>query len=523
MQNEQFEYLQYNSCVSRGICSLSPQNSAIQTVLVLYLRLFAKYAQNQNLDEEIKYFILNTVATTLFNPEFNEKTYLYIVSKFKEILPKIFDKYFEVDNLNNLKTEKETVVSFLKQTSNFIDAIKYGEKSFFKAQNEIKQEIRDFYSIILIVLKSISINLLDLKSFDKNNNDAFKTLLELFSIINLKPDSEDILKEKIYIASNINIELTKLLRQAQEERYGKQQIAQVSYSTIPKKAVLVVGSNIRELENILEALKEYDIDIYTHDEMMLAYTFPKFLEYENLRGQFGEGIENCLLDFSTFPGPIILTKHSLHNIENFYRGRLFTTDYMTSPKGIIKIENNNFTDVIDTAKKTKGFKKGRQCEIVGIGYNYDEICQKIKDKLAENHYSRVFIISLDDYSLEKKTYFENLINHASDDTLILSFSYNAKKNNLIHINTCFDNYSWLRFYDFLKQFHLPISIFIPKCERDSISQMIYLSKFEKTKIFISKCKPIIINPSMIQTLGKNFDIKETRSVKRDLNDIYADK
>ena len=100
------------------------------------------------------------------------------------------------------------------------------------------------------------------------------------------------------------------------------------------------------------------------NDMMLAHTFPKFSTYQHLRGQYGQGIENCLLDFATFPGPIILTKHSLHNIENFYRGRLFTTDYTSSPKGIIKIENNDFSDIIDSAKKSKGFKTGKQCETV---------------------------------------------------------------------------------------------------------------------------------------------------------------
>ena len=102
---------------------------------------------------------------------------------------------------------------------------------------------------------------------------------------------------------------------------------------------------IRELEIVLDKLKNENIDIYTHDEMMLAHTFPKFSEYTHLKGQFGQGVENCLLDFATFPGPIILTKHSLHNIENFYRGSLFTTDYISSPKGIIKIENNDLSDL----------------------------------------------------------------------------------------------------------------------------------------------------------------------------------
>ena len=43
MNNYFSEDFQYDSCVTRGICSMSPKNSALQTVIVLYLRICAKY------------------------------------------------------------------------------------------------------------------------------------------------------------------------------------------------------------------------------------------------------------------------------------------------------------------------------------------------------------------------------------------------------------------------------------------------------------------------------------------------
>ncbi len=67
--------------------------------------------------------------------------------------------------------------------------------------------------------------------------------------------------------------------------------------------------------------------------------------------------------FCNLPGAIILTKHSLHNIENLYRGLLFTTDY-TCPKGVIQIKDNDFSKVIEAAENAKGFKTGKQCESV---------------------------------------------------------------------------------------------------------------------------------------------------------------
>ena len=89
-------------------------------------------------------------------------------------------------------------------------------------------------------------------------------------------------------------------------------------STRPNKAILVAGTNIQELKNVLDATKDKNIDVYTHGEMIVAYTYPKFGEYENLVGQFGKGIENCLLDFATFPGAILIARHSLENIEYLY-------------------------------------------------------------------------------------------------------------------------------------------------------------------------------------------------------------
>ena len=348
-------------------------------------------------------------------------------------------------------------------------------------------------------------------------------ILNLFSNINLVSVDAEALKNEILEASKIDNDLMRQIRESQEERYGKQVANEVSYTTSPNKAVLVVGSNIRELEIVLEALKYENIDVYTHDEMMLAHTFPKFEEYPNLKGQFGQGLENCLLDFATFPGPIILTKHSLHNIENFYRGLLFTTDYITSPKGIIKIDNNDFSKVVSSAEEAKGFKTGRQCESVIIGYDFDAKTAEIKMKLENEKYKRIFIIGLDGYSLEQRAYFEKLLKLIPQDCLIISFSYNLERENLVFINTCFDNYSWVKIFEYCAKFNLPIELFVPKCEKNTISQLVYLSQFENVNIYLGKCTPIILNPTLLITLLEKFSINSITSAKKDLEEILKDK
>ena len=515
MHHSPFEEFQYNSCVSRGICSINPRILALQTVLILFLRIYTRLIANLEISIPIKNFILNTIAITINNPDFNENSFLFAIKNLREELPKIIDKSSE-----ELSTkEKDKLFEILEETTDIVKAIKYGEKMLNRAQKELSQEIRDLFNLFLVISKNLSINLLELESYNKTHPEAFNQILELIGQINITENNSKKLKEEISKAVKIDIELMSLIRNAQEERYGKQTSKEVSYTTVPNKAVLVVGSNLRELENILDALSECDIDVYTHDDMMLAHTFPKFAKYPRLKGQFGFGFENCLLDFATFPGPIILTKNSLHNVENFYRGRLFTTDYTTAPKGVVKIYNNDFSKVIESAYNSKGFKTGKHCESIKIGYEHENITNKILEHLNKKTYKQVFIIGIDGHSLEQKTYFEKLTKLAPENVLIITFSHTIEKENIININTCFDYYAIIRIFEFVLNFNLPITVFIPKCEKNSISQMIYLSNIDKTKVYVGKCLPILLNPSLIKTLFLTFGIKSICTAKKDLEEI----
>lgn len=512
---------QYDSCISKGICSVNPRTYALQAVLVLYLRFITKYAfslyQKNIVDKNVESLILNTITIAVSNPEFTENSFTSAVKRFKEELPAIIEKYNDICGKEDFAEERIGDLELFKETKDVIFSIKYGESVIKKNVDTMKPEIRDLQKIMLIIAKSISINLMDLESFDETYDKGYITVLKLLNKIGEEVDIET-LKDEIKSASAVNNEIMHLVRLAQEERYGKEQEAEVSFTTVPSKAVLVVGSNIRELETILEALKDTDIDVYTHDDMMLAHNFPKFKEYKNLRGQYGQGVENCLLDFSTFPGAIILTKHSLHNIENLYRGLLFTTDY-TCPKGVIKIENNDFSKVIEASENAKGFKTGRQCESVKIGCNYELTLNHIKERITGGKFNHIFLIGLERYSLEQKAYFEKLIKLSPENVLVISFSYDIEKENVISINSCFDSYSMIRFYNDIKDFDIPITAFFPKCDRNSISQMIYFSNQERTKVFVGKCAPIMLNPSLMTVLQDVFNIDSITFAKKDLEKI----
>ena len=515
-----YDNLQYNSCISKGICSVNPRTSALQNVLSLYLHLCAKYClkllEKDALKKDIREFILNTVAISVSNPEFTENCFIESIDRLKEILPEIIKTYNTLYEKNDFDGEDILSSDIFKKCENIVEAIKFGEYIFKTHVLNIPVRIRNIFKIMLIIAKSLSINLLDLESYNLKTecNSFFYNVLILLNSLSSQNTNIDKLKEIIYRASESNTNLMELLHNEQEKRYGEQSSAEISYTTTPSKAILVVGSNIKELETVLEYLQNTDIDVYTHDDMMIAHTFPKFREYKNLKGQYGHGVENCLIDFATFPGPIILTKHSLHNIENFYRGHLFTTDF-NFYKGVIKIENDNYSEVIESANSAKGFRRGKVCETVTVGYNYEDAVTLIQKKLGAGLYKKIVVIGLQNYSSEHKDYFEKLIKLISDDILIISFSYTSQRDNFLHFNACFDSYAVVRIISFLLKFNILTDIFLPKCTRNTLAEMIHFAKFNDVTVYMGECEPIMINPSMKSTLTEVFKIKVIDSAKKD--------
>ena len=519
-----FDY-QYDSCISRGICSMNPRTSSLQEVLVLYLKNASYYAlklyENEVLDKRVQALILNTISILVSNPQFSENDFNTLTHAYNEELPRLIEAYEDICNKKNIEPEYlKTVIKYNKELD-IIKAIQLGEKEFLKKVKEHSQEIQDLYRILFVIAKSICINVLDLETFEIESNDGYLMILTLLNSLNLEELDPSELKKLIIDAVEFDNKLMKLLRKTQEERYGQQVINEVSYTTTRAKAILVVGSNIRELEDVLEAVKDKEIDVYTHDEMMIAHTFPKFSKYKNLKGQYGQGIENCLLDFATFPGPIVLTRHSLYNVENLYRGRLYTTDFASS-KGVIPIKNKDFSEVIKSAEEAKGFKTGKQCETISIGYDFDNSMEIIQNKLANKDYTNIFIVGLNGYTLEQQNYFDKLLKQTPNNVLIISLSYCTQRENIVCLNACFDVFATVEFAEGLsKKYSLPITVFYPKCDRHTLSQMIYLKEKENIEVYIGKCTPILLNPNLITTLNNSFGIKGLTSVKKDLNEILG--
>ena len=277
--------------------------------------------------------------------------------------------------------------------------------------------------------------------------------------------------------------------------------------------------NLKELEMILDTFQDREIDVYTHDNMILAHTFPWFKKYKNLKGQFGKGMESCLLDFSTFPGPIILTRYSLFNVESLYRGILYTTDISYS-QGVIPIRNNDFSEVMKSAEKSRGFKTGKICESEKVGFSQAKILTEIKDKISGGKYNRIILAGIGGYSAEEKEYFKTFINNAPQDVLVVTLFCCEQKENVICINAANDVMAMNMFFDsVIKTFSQKVTIIFPYTNRHTLPVIINFAKKDNAGVYVGKWSSSVMNQGIVECLKSEFGVNEVSSPKNDLHNI----
>lgn len=521
------EDYQYDSCISKGICSINPRTSSLREVLVMYLKLLAFYTLKlkylgvkNSATEDI---ILNTLSGLMSNLETGNKQFYTTLINLKSIIIESKDRYIKICKSKNIKPK--IIETNIKLTKNLdiTDLIRLGEKEFSIKLKSVLEEKRIIYEILFLILKSICINLVELKSFEVDDSCAYSEILYLLNTLNFPNVSERILKKKLKIAVRIDYRLTKLLYEIKQKEYGVQTEAEVSYSTTQGKAILVAGTNLQELRKVLDATKDIDVSVYTHGEMILAYTYPLFRTYKNLKGQFGKGIESCLLDFATFPGAILIAKHSLENIEYLYRGRLFTTDNFV-PQGVIKINNDDYSQLISSSLSAKGFKSGGERESIKIGCSMSELNNKLNSLIKDiKNYKKIIILGSEEYTQEQHNYFINLVKLLTKDTFVISLGEAHKLKSGFFLKTAPNFFVIYKIVEtllpHLKNNGIKLALFIAKCDKHTVSNLINLKNMGVDTVYLSKCSPIMLNPSLTKTLQNLCGIYPTEKPLDDLNKI----
>lgn len=520
---------EYNECTARGACSIAPNISSLQEVLLIFLKQLAFYAIKLNDFGEniskIQEAIIVGLSTLISTTDYSDTLLLSIVRKLFDTLNEAKQIYNKICEEKGFDCEDLTFELNIDKSTNLSSIIAQGERVFLDKYKKMSTAQKNLSEILLFVLKSMCMNILQLQDLGADAKEPVNEVLKGLNILNNSKIQIHKLKEAINILAEADNRLLGEINTAQKNVYGALKRAEVSHSTSPGKAILVSGGSFDNLYDLLEKVKDEDIDVYTHGDLLIAHAFSKFAKFNHLKGHYGDCMENCILDFATFPGAVFLTKNFSQNLEFLYRGRLFTTAKI-QPRGVVKLENDDFSPLIESAKAAKGFAKGQSKppEIVGFDSDkLDELIDDIAKKFENKEIEYLLIIGVANFSYTNQEYFKKLLKSLHKNTFVISFSYNADIPNILHLNPVNNLpliYSVVkRLFEKIPLTSNRIGFFLTRCDVNSISNMIGLKLGGAKNIFLSKCPPNSMNPSILKTLEEDYNIYLTTTPKEDLERI----
>jgi hydroxylamine reductase len=513
-----------DECSSRGACTTAPNIAAMQEIILLIIQKISYYKSRLKHAqiEDYKYDseILHIICILAFINDYEESQLYSTIIKALGIINYFKDKY-----IKNVQNPEPICDIPLNSDTRLPKMISFGESILRAKYIKTRNTYQNLIDILVMVAKSAALNLKWLNSFDLYSEDTFYIILKAFDIINRKGyGDEQSIKDSIFLLSGISYNMQIKIGEAIVKSFGKISKTSVSFSSQNGKAILVSGNNLYCLEKLLKDTQDKDIDIYTHSELLISHTLENFKNYPHLKAHYGSSFKSPIRDFGTFPGAILLTDNSPHTTDYYYRGRIYSLDDIDR-KGVIKLEDTDFSQVIDSALDAKGFSSGKIKQPRVVGYNPEELYdlfENIAQKLKNDEIKRIYIVWVNSYSKMQEEYFKKLFDKLNDDEVVISLYYTSQKSNVYTIDMGQSIPLGINMLN--KLFELcPIDekfiFYITTCDVMTFSDVINVKNMGAKNIYIMSCPPAIINPTVLETFKTTYDIKSSTTLEQDMNEI----
>ena len=146
--------------------------------------------------------------------------------------------------------------------------------------------------------------------------------------------------------------------------------------------------------------------------------------------------------------------------------------------------------------------------------------EEIIEKFNSHKISKIVVLGLVGKAKTQYEYFEKLVKLLPADVFVLSFSYNKRRDNFLHINLANNRpllYSVLyKLFKTLPPANPRIIFFFGRCDVSSISNMIYMKEIGVKNLYLTNCSPNVINPIIQRFLETNYNIKPTSTPEKDI-------
>ena len=382
----QCEQTAHNSgCTSGGVCSKSVKCANLQDDLISSV---INFSQNCERNKENIKLITKALFMTVTNVNFCDEDILNFTQ--------------EIKNLS--KTDAN-----------------YDLKELWRKD----EDTRSLKSLILFGLKGMAAyyyHAIVLGYYDQKVSDFIFDTLKQFP----QEFKTDELISEVLKVGEINLKCMELLDKANTETYKDPIPTKVSCTIEKGPFIIVSGHDLHDLEKLLKQSEGSGVNIYTHGEMLPCHSYPELKKYSHLKGNFGTAWQNQQKEFDNVPAAILFTTNCIMKVQNSYKDRVFTTSVVNYPN-TIHIKDDDFTPVIETAKKLGGYKEDRK--MTGINGGDELLCgfgrktlfdnaNKLVTLMKEGKIKRIFLLGGCDGAKVGRNYYTEFAKLTPKDTLL---------------------------------------------------------------------------------------------------------
>ena len=188
----------------------------------------------------------------------------------------------------------------------------------------------------------------------------------------------------------------------------------------------------------------------------------------------------------------------------------------------------SFKPFIKSALGAKGFAKGQVREPLILGFQDGVIEKRVDSIIAKIHARNIrhlVLIGILNHTSLQKRYFERLLKNLPQNTYAITLSTYIPKANTFQINSSYDFSIMYKIMEELnkkmpdKKFDM--SVFLTKCDKYAIANMLNLKALGAKNIFLSHCSPMVINQIILDAFKDIFDIKIISTPRDDMEIIKS--
>jgi hydroxylamine reductase len=524
-------------CNVSGVCGKNPEVANLQDLLVYTVKGISEIVVKGKLDVaslgDTNHVVLDSLFKTITNANFDPeaiKAAIKINMAIRDELAK------------GVEAELHDAATFTLDSDAALTA-KAEEVGVLTTESE---DIRSLRELITYGMKGYAAYAEHALNLGKEDIDLFAFTYEAMAALLDDTLSAEKLVALTLKTGEYGVKAMALLDEANTTAYGNPELTKVNIGVRNNPAILISGHDLKDMEMLLEQTKGTGVDVYTHSEMLPANYYPKFKEYDNLVGNYGNAWWKQKEEFATFNGPILFTTNCIVPPKDDSAKRIFTTGSSGYPgsKHIQADENGNkdFSEIIAMAKTLPAPTEIETGEIVG-GFAHAQVfalADQVVEAVKTGAIKKFFVMAGCDGRMKSRDYYTEFAKELPEGTVILTagcakYRYNKLPlgdiggiPRVLDAGQCNDSYSLAIIALKLKEIfelndinELPIAYNIAWYEQKAVIVLLALLSLGVKNIHLGPTLPAFLSPNVANILIETFGIAGIGSVEDDIKMFMA--